>query len=114
VLGEGVATSSGQGSPANTFPVDTPEGLTCDAAGNLFVTSRTTVRLLPAAIEPGEGVGVVDGSGAVQTIYGDPPRDTYPASVTSCLTGIVAVDAETVYAADSCTGVLVELWRQPR
>ena len=49
----------------------------------------------------------------MQTIYGAAPRDTYPASVTSCLTGVLAVDDETVYATDSCTGVLVELSRQP-
>jgi hypothetical protein len=113
VLGDGVAASSGQGRPARIFPVDTPAGLACDAAGNLFVTSRTTVRLLPAAISPIDTVGVVDGSGDVQTIYGAVPRHTYPASVTSCLTGILAVDDATVYATDSCTGVLVELWRQP-
>jgi DNA-binding beta-propeller fold protein YncE len=67
VLGDGVAASSGQGAPAWLFPVDSPAGLACDARGNLAVTSRTTVRLLPAAIALGEVDGVVDGSGPVQT-----------------------------------------------
>ncbi|MEZ4368940.1 MAG: hypothetical protein R2939_22065 [Kofleriaceae bacterium] len=109
VLGDGVASSSGQGAPAATFPVDSPLGLACDPFGNLVVTSRTVVRLLVAADD-----GSVDGSGAVQTIYGAPPRTSYPASVTSCLSGVVVLDEETVQVADSCTGVLVELWRQPQ
>src|SRR5690606_14442361 len=46
VLGDGVAASSGEGFPAVTFPVDEPRGLACDATGNLFVSSSTTVRLL--------------------------------------------------------------------
>jgi len=104
VLGTGLAGSSGQGTPARTFPVDTPLGLTCDATGNLFVTSRSTVRLLPA-----DATGVVDGSGVVLTIYGLPPRDTFPASLTRCLTGIVPVDATTLHVADACTGMVIEL-----
>ena len=35
----------------------------------MFVTSTTSIRLLPAADN-----GIVDGSGPVQTIYGAPPR----------------------------------------
>ncbi|MEZ4364920.1 MAG: hypothetical protein R2939_01370 [Kofleriaceae bacterium] len=108
VLGDGVAASSGQGAPAMTFPVDSPRGLACDPFGNLVVTSRTAVRLVVA-----DGDGVVDGSGAVQTIYGAPPRTAYPESVTTCLTGVAVIDAETVQVTDSCTGVLAELWRQP-
>jgi cysteine-rich repeat protein len=108
VLGDGVAASSGEGAPAWTFPVNGPRGLAVDALGNLFVTSSTAVRLLPA-----NGSGVVDGSGPVQTIYGTAPRDEFPASATSCLTAIVVVDAETVHTTDACSGLLVELWRQP-
>ena len=108
MIGDGVGASSGEGAPAWTFPVNTPLGLATDAFGNLFVTSSTAVRLLPADTN-----GVVDGSGAVQTIYGAAPRDTFPAYATSCLTGIAVVDDVTVHATDACSGLLVELWRQP-
>ena len=40
----------------------------CDSRGNLFVTSTTAVRMLPADAE-----GIVDGSGPVRTIFGAPP-----------------------------------------
>jgi cysteine-rich repeat protein len=108
VLGDGVAASSGEGAPAWAFPVNDPRGLATDAFGNLFVTSSTAVRLLPA-----DAAGLVDGSGPVQTIYGAAPRDTFPAFATACLTGVAAVDAETVHATDACSGMLIELWRQP-
>ena len=108
VLGDGVAASSGEGFPAWTFPVNDPRGLALDGHGNLLVTSSTAVRLLTATAD-----GVVDGLGAVQTIYGQVPRDTFPAYATSCLTGIAVVDADTVHAVDACSGLLIELWRQP-
>ncbi|MEZ4368431.1 MAG: hypothetical protein R2939_19455 [Kofleriaceae bacterium] len=108
VLGDGVAASSGQGTPAWTFPVDAPRSLACDAFGNVYVTSRTTVRELVA-----DAAGVVDGWGAVQTIYGAAPRTSFPETATSCLTGVAVVDGETVWATDACAGILVELWRQP-
>jgi sugar lactone lactonase YvrE len=109
VLGDGTAVSSGEGSPATRFPVDAPLGLACDAIGNLFVSSTTTVRLVPA-----DGNGVVDGTGEVRTIYGALPRDTFPASVTRCLTGLAVIDATTIQVTDSCTGMLVELRRARR
>jgi cysteine-rich repeat protein len=108
VLGDGNPASSGEGGPASTFPVDTPLGLVCDASGNLFVTSTTTVRLLPA-----DPAGVVDGTGTVQTIFALPPRETFPASAAACLTGIVTVDATTVQVADACSGLLIRLERKP-
>jgi hypothetical protein len=55
--------------------------------------------------------GAVDGNGAVRTIYGLPPRDTFPQSLTRCLSGLAVVDATTVRLTDSCTGLLVELRR---
>src|SRR5262249_23500473 len=97
---------SGEGAPAATFPVGEPRGLACDAYGNLFVTSTDAVRLLPA-----DGDGIVDGAGPVQTIFGAPPRTAFPASVTSCLTGVAVVDATTAWVTDACEGVLVELTR---
>ncbi len=106
VLGNGVADSSGDGGPAATFPVDAPRGLSCDALGNVYTSSTSTVRQLAA-----DPSGVVDGSGTVRTIYGAQPRDTFPASVTRCLTGVAAIDDATVQVTDGCTGLLVELHR---
>jgi cysteine-rich repeat protein len=106
VLGDGVPASSGEGAPARTFPVDGPRGLACDTFGNLFVTSRTAVRLLAAS-----DAGVVDGSGPVTTIYGAPPRTTFPSTVTSCLTGLAAIGPTSLRFTDACTGLVVELDR---
>jgi trimeric autotransporter adhesin len=106
VVGDGVPASSGQGAPATIFPVDNPLGVACDAGNNLFISSSTTVRLLPAS-----PAGIVDGSGSVQTIYGAAPRNAFPASETSCLTGIIAPTATTLQVADSCSGLVVELTR---
>ena len=39
VLGDGVPASSGEGMPANTFPVDGPRGLACDSFGNLWTAA---------------------------------------------------------------------------
>ncbi|HEY1551933.1 MAG TPA: SMP-30/gluconolactonase/LRE family protein [Kofleriaceae bacterium] len=108
VLGDGTASSSGEGGPASTLPVDAPRGLACDAIGNLFVTSRVAVRMLLA-----DATGVVDGTGAVRTIYGSPPRATFPSSITRCLSGLTVVDPTTVFVTDSCAGMMVELQRQP-
>jgi hypothetical protein len=109
VIGDGVPASSGQGVPATIFPVDTPLGVACDTGNNLFVSSLTTVHLLPAF-----PAGFVDGSGAMQTIYGASPRNAFPASETSCLAGIIAPTATTLQVADSCAGLLVELTRTSR
>ncbi len=107
VLGDGVPASSGEGAPATSFPVHAPLGLACDAAGNVFVSSTTTVRLLPADHD-----GIVDGTGSVLTIYGAPLRARFPESVTSCLTGLAVIDEQTVRVADACSGLLVELRRE--
>lgn len=108
VLGDGTKASSGEGAPAHTFPVDAPGGLACDDDGNLFVTSTTAVRLLPARDD-----GIVDGGGEVQTIYGAPPRTTFPSTVTRCLSGLVVPSETTVQVADRCTGLVVVLERVP-
>lgn len=108
VLGTGTASSSGEGVPAAVYPVDHPLALACDAHGNVYVTSRNTVRMIVA-----DGTGIVDGTGEVQTIYGGPPRDAPPESITSCLTGLAVVDDQTLQVTDQCTGALVEIWRQP-
>jgi len=109
VLGDGTAASFGEGSPAWTFPVEAPLGLVCDAFGNLYVSSTSTVRMLPAT-----DIHIVDGEGPVQTIYGAPPRDNFPASISNCLTGVAVVDDTTLRVTDVCTGLLVELVRELR
>ncbi len=95
VIGDGSPVSSGEGAPASAFPVDAPRGVACDAFGNVFVTSTTTVRLLAA-----NDAHVVDGSGAVHTIYRGG----------TCLTGL-AVTGATLEVADACSGLLIELER---
>jgi cysteine-rich repeat protein len=107
VLGDGTAASSGQGTPAITFPVNAPLGLACDPFGNLLVTSTNTVRLVAA-----NDAGIIDGTGLALTIYGAPPRDTFPASVTRCLTGLAVASDTTVQVTDSCTGMLIALTRE--
>jgi cysteine-rich repeat protein len=110
VLGDGVATSSGEGSPASTFPVDSPRGLGCDGAGNLFVSSSRTIRALPA-----NTTHIVDGSGVVRTIYGIGDRNFYPLSESSCLTAVsVATTAPAGHASalritDACSGIMLAL-----
>ncbi len=104
VLGDGTAASSGEGAPSRNFLVDTPRGLACDALGNVFVTSRTTVRQLVA-----DEHHVVDGSGAVATIFGAPPRDRFPATAMTCLAAVVVTAPGVVAVADACTGLAVTL-----
>jgi hypothetical protein len=106
VLGVGVKASSGEGVPATTFPVAAPSGIAVDSFGNVYVSSTTTVRMLPA-----DDAGRVDGTLGVQTIYGAAPRDTFPARATQCLTGVAVGDATTVHVVDSCAGIHVELKR---
>lgn len=109
VLGDGSAALSGEGAPSFAFSVNAPLGLACDPTGNLFVTSSSAVRLLPV-----NDSGAVDGLGEVQTIYGLPPRDTFPANATRCLSGLAVVDATAIQVVDACAGLLIELRRQPR
>src|SRR5262249_34422465 len=107
VLGTGAPGTAGDGAPARSYPVDSPTGLVLDGYGNLFVASRTAIRRVAA-----EG-GLADGSGAVASIYGAPPRDTYPASFTQCIAGLFLLPGSaSLFATDSCTGMLLRLDRQ--
>ena len=103
VIGDGTATSVGEGLPATDFQVDTPLGLACDS-GALYTSSRTVVRRLEA-----NAAGQVDGTGPVETIYGQAPRTTFPESVTRCLSGVATMPDGKVQVADSCVGMLIEL-----
>ncbi|MFC1609795.1 DUF4215 domain-containing protein [Myxococcota bacterium] len=114
ILGDGTPATVIDSEPANLTPVDTPTGLATDSRGNLFVTSRTSIRLLPADHQDASGARVVTGAGRVLTIYGAPPRHSFPQSVTVCVAGL-AVDPEDdgrVYFVDGCAGILVRLDRR--
>jgi cysteine-rich repeat protein len=106
VLGDGSVSSAGEGSPAKLFPVDAPGQLALDPDGNLFITSRTTVRLVAKRDADVDATG----DGAVFTIFGGGARSTFPESASSCLEGLVVVDGGSrVRVADRCQGFLVEL-----
>jgi len=110
VLGDGVAASTGAGGrPAAAFSIDTPLGLVVDAWGNLFVTSRATVRRVSAGAD-----GVATGEDEVATIYGA-DRGSFPEAQTACLSGIAleAKESGVLAVTDSCQGLLLELTRTP-
>jgi len=110
VLGVGVGATSGEGTPARYFPLDEPLGVAVDSYGNLFVTSRTIVREVVSGAD-----GIARGDDEVLTIYGGPPRDTFPEAVTSCLTGIgfapASADGSKLLVLDACQGFLLRLDR---
>lgn len=85
-----------------------PAGLAIDTFGNLIFTSATTVDVVATGADgiPGKG-------DARLTIYGAPPRDSFPSSVTRCQSGVgVLQDSSTLLVADACLGYLVRLRRQ--
>jgi cysteine-rich repeat protein len=108
VVGTGEPASSGDGAPSVNFPVEAPQGLAIDTHGNLLVTSTRALRL----ITPGAS-GVVDGGGAVHTLYGAAPRDTFPEDSTACLSGVAERADGRIDLLDSCQGFYVELERTP-
>jgi hypothetical protein len=67
-----------------SFPVDAPRGLACDASATCSSRPRPRSGCCPP-IGLGASDGVVDGSGAVQTIYGRPRATSSPANLTRCL-----------------------------
>jgi hypothetical protein len=107
VIGDGSQSSSGVGSPARLFPVDAPRQLGLDSFGSLFVASTNTVRVVANV----DGDAAADGDDLVLTAYGAPPRDSFPASATRCLSGLIVVDDGTVEVADACQGIVVRLTR---
>lgn len=104
VLGSGGQGRVGEGTPSNQGLLDSPRGVVCDARGDIYVTSRQVIGHLRANAD-----GEVDGSGLVQTIYGASPRESFPESVTRCLSGLTLVDQSTLNVTDSCTGLVIEL-----
>lgn len=109
VLGDGFPGSSGVGAPARFFPVDSPRGVTVDPFGNVWVTSRVSVRV----ISPAPGATAVTGANAesVLTVYGAPPRETFPEPVTQCLSGLTLLADARALVLDACQGFVVELDR---
>ncbi len=107
VLGDGSPSGAGSGVPARAFAAQSPLGVAFDGYGDLLVTSTTSVRIVNAGAD-----GVPTGEDVVQTIYGAPPRDTYPENVTKCLTGVAPLASDAaMYVLDQCLGYLLKLDR---
>ena len=76
-----------------------------DGYGNLYVTSGVAVRQVTAGAD-----GVAGPVDEVITLYGSLPRDTFPANITSCLTGVaVAPEGDSVMTVDECQGVAIRI-----
>ena len=102
VAGNGVEGYSGDGSAATAASIDTPNGLTVDAAGNLYIadTHNGRVREVSAAtgvISTIAGVGVVNGN--VQVFGGDNGAAT--AAGLALPRGLALDSAGNLYFADS-------------
>lgn len=122
VLGNGAATSAGDGPNPSSLSVHAPLGLDVDGAGNLFVSSVNSIRLVQA-----DDNGLVDGDDrreAVASIYGvraDKDRkgaEPFLEGVTRCIADVKLAPgqgaARPLYAVDACLGVLLRLDREPR
>jgi hypothetical protein len=105
VIGDGSASSAGEGRPARNFPVDQPGGLAVDAFGNLFVASRTTVKLIANV----DGDGDADGDDQVITVYGGGDRTAFPENASFCIDAIAVDDEGTLYVTDACQRFLVRV-----
>ena len=79
-----------------------------DAFDNLYIASRTVVRQIIAGID-----GVVDDRDDVRTMYGAPPRATFPESTTQCIAALAVPKDDVLVIADACQGIVVALVRQP-
>lgn len=104
VLGDGTASSTGEGAPARTFPIDDPRGLALDDVGNLYVTAHDVVRVVLAPDD-----GPPTGESAVHTIFGRAPRTDYPERVVRCLAAPAVLATGRVVVADACNGLVLEL-----
>jgi sugar lactone lactonase YvrE len=109
ILGDRDPASGGEGSPASAFPVLRPRSLAVDSAGNLLVTSTNAIRFVQAGDDR-----LPDGTDDVRTIYGKPPREVFPESVTRCLSALALAPGSSsdVYVVDACLGVLIRLQRR--
>jgi len=109
VLGDSSPASSGEGPGAAVFPVDTPVGLELDNMGNLFVSSRTAVRLVASGDDR-----VATGADVVRTIYGSTDTKRFPESVTRCIDSVKfsSDNFSQLYIMDACLGHFIRLQRQ--
>ncbi len=107
VIGDGSRSSAGEGAPAAAFPVDSPGQLVLDSRGNLYVTSRTAVRVIAAA----PGAPDADGAGYVRNVYKGDPQGVFPLDASLCLGGLTLEDDDNVLVADACQGFMLRLTR---
>jgi len=105
VIGGGT-NDAPRGAPAQDFRIDSPRGLLVDAAGDLFLTSRVSVRVVAAGTD-----GIATFGDSTALVYGA-SRAAFPESATSCLTGMSWATPDTsILLLDRCVGYLVELRR---
>ena len=108
ILGDGSSSSAGSGTPARAFAAGRPQGLTFDGFGNLWVSTGSSVRVIAAGED-----GLVTGEDTVNTVYGLPPLDEFPESVTTCLAGLSVLPGDaSAFVLDACLGYIVRLDRQ--
>ena len=105
VLGDGSASSSGEGGPAKFFPVNSPSSIFLDPGNNLYSTSADAIRLLLAHDD-----NFSDGNDEVASIYGSAPRDLFPEPITTCVHDFYFNDGgNEIYAIDECLGIILRL-----
>ena len=103
VLGYGVGASSGSGGPAALFPIDAPVGLALDPAGNLYGTSRSTIRILMAGDD-----NIADSVDEVGSIYGAFDGEDFPEPITHCLQHLqIDQSGNVLYGVDECLGLFM-------
>ena len=104
VVGYGVGASSGSGGPAGLFPIDAPVGLALDAEGNLYGTSRATIRILIAGDDH-----VAAAEDEVASIYGAFDGEDFPEPITHCLQHLQLDESGgTLYGVDECLGLFLK------
>ena len=108
VIGDGSASTAGEGVPARDFPIDAPRQLAIDAWGNLFIASNKVVRVVANV----DGDDDADGDDQVLAIYGRGDRAAFPERESLCIAAIALADDGSVFVADTCLGFLVRLTRQ--
>ncbi|MFZ9887979.1 MAG: hypothetical protein ACO3JL_10795 [Myxococcota bacterium] len=106
VVGDGSVSSAGAGEPARLFPVDSPRQIALDGYGNLYVASRTTLRMVANI----DGDLDADGDDSVFTLYGGGDRLRSPEGDTFCLGALALGEGHAIYAADACQGFVVRVF----
>lgn len=95
VIGNGAASSQGDGSPARALPVESPGALAIDDDNNLFVASTTTVRQVANV----DGDALPDGDDLVRTIL----RSSDVAGGLTCVEALARQGAR-LLVVDACRG----------